>query len=146
MEESISLLNKLKQQFHCEEVDIRTYSPLTLAFIGDCIFDLMIRTIIVERGNRATEALHKTKSAIVKAGTQAQMAEALLEHLTETELSYYKRGRNAKSYTSAKNASISEYRKATGYEALMGYLFLTNQEERMIELVKLGIEKIGLTI
>ncbi len=146
MEESLSLLNQLKKEFQCEEVDIRTYSPLTLAFIGDCIFDLMIRTIIVERGNRAAENLHKQKSMIVKATTQALMAEALADDLTEEEMSYYKRGRNAKSYSSAKNASITDYRKATGYEALMGYLYLTNQEERMIALTKLGMDKIGIEV
>ena len=144
MEESLSLLNQLKKEFQCEEVDIRTYSPLTLAFIGDCIFDLMIRTIVVERGNRAAENLHKQKSMIVKANTQALMAEALADDLTDEEMTYYKRGRNAKSYSSAKNASVTDYRKATGYEALMGYLYLTNQEDRMIELTKLGMEKIGI--
>ena len=106
----------------------------------------MIRTIIVERGNRAAENLHKQKSMIVKATTQALMAEALADDLTEEEMSYYKRGRNAKSYSSAKNASITDYRKATGYEALMGYLYLTNQEERMIALTKLGMDKIGIEV
>ena len=146
MEESISLLNKIKKEFSCEEVDIKTYSPLTLAFIGDCIFDLMIRTVIVERGNRAPEDLHKKKSAIVKAQTQALMIEALLPDLTDTELAFYKRGRNAKSYSAAKNASITDYRKATGYEALIGFLYLTNQEDRMMELVKTGMERMQITI
>ena len=65
MEESITLLRKLQKEFACEEVDLRNYSPLTLAFLGDCVFDLIIRTVIVERGNRAAESLHKKKSAIV---------------------------------------------------------------------------------
>ncbi len=146
MEESLSLLTKLKQQFQCEEVDIRTYSPLTLAFLGDCIFDLVIRTVIVERGNRATDSLHKEKSEIVKASTQSSMAGAILEDLTEMELTVYRRGRNAKSYTSAKNASISDYRRATGFEALMGYLYLTNQEDRMIELIKTSMEKTNIRV
>jgi len=73
MGESISLLGQIKEKFHCEPVDVRTYSPLTLAFIGDCVFDLIIRTVVVERGNRAANGLHKTKSAIVKAQSQAQM-------------------------------------------------------------------------
>ena len=146
MEESLSLLYKLKKGFDCEEVDIRTYSPLTLAFIGDCIFDLIIRTVIIERGNRAPESLHKKKSTIVKAATQAAMAEALLEDLTDVEMSFYRRGRNAKSYTTAKNATIADYRKATGLEALLGYLYLTNQEDRMIEITKLGMQKIGVQV
>lgn len=146
MEESLSLLTKLKQQFQCEEVDIRTYSSLTLAFLGDCVFDLVIRTVIVERGNRATDSLHKEKSEIVKASAQSSMVEAILEDLTDIEMATYRRGRNAKSYTSAKNASISDYRRATGFEALIGFLYLTNQEDRMIELIKTGMEKTNIRV
>ncbi len=146
MEESLSLLKKLKKEFDCDEVDLRTYSPLTLAFLGDCVFDLIIRTVIVERGNRAPESLHKKKSAVVKAQTQAKMAEALLEDLSDEELAVYKRGRNAKSYSVAKNASVSDYRKATGFEALLGYLYLQNKEDRIIELVKSALKLLELDI
>ena len=146
MEESISLLRKLQKEFECEEVDLRKYSPLTLAFLGDCVFDLIIRTVIVERGNRAAESLHKKKSAIVKAQTQAQMAEAILESLSEEEVTIYKRGRNAKSYTTAKNASVTDYRKATGFEALLGYLYLQNKEDRIIDLIKLALEQTGMSV
>ena len=142
MEESISLLKKLQKEFACEEVDLRNYSPLTLAFLGDCVFDLIIRTVIVERGNRAAESLHKKKSAIVKAQTQAQMAELLLESLTEEEITIYKRGRNAKSYSTAKNASVTDYRKATGFEALLGYLYLKKDYKRMLDLVKIGLDSL----
>ena len=146
MEESLSLLKKLKCEFDCEDVDLRNYSPLTLAFLGDCVFDLIIRTVIVERGNRAPESLHKKKSAVVKAGTQARMAEAILESLSEEELSVYKRGRNAKSYSVAKNASVSDYRRATGFEALLGYLYLQDKEDRVIELVKFALNQLELEI
>jgi ribonuclease-3 family protein len=146
MEESLSLLKKLKSEFACEDVDLRNYSPLTLAFLGDCVFDLIIRTVIVERGNRAPESLHKKKSAVVKAQTQARMAESILESLSEEELSVYKRGRNAKSYSVAKNASVSDYRRATGFEALIGYLYLQDKEDRVIELVKLALSRLELEI
>lgn len=146
MEESLSLLKKLKVEFSCEDVDLRNYSPLTLAFLGDCVFDLIIRTVIVERGNRAPESLHKKKSAVVKAQTQAKMAESLLESLSEEELSVYKRGRNAKSYSVAKNASVSDYRRATGFEALLGYLYLQDKEDRVIELIKLALSRVELEI
>ena len=146
MEESLSLLRKLQKEFACEEVDLRNYSPLTLAFLGDCVFDLIIRTVIVERGNRAAESLHKKKSAIVTAQTQAQMAEILLDELSEEELTIYKRGRNAKSYSTAKNASVTDYRKATGFEALLGYLYLQNKEDRIIELVKFALERMNMEI
>lgn len=146
MEESISLLELIKQSFELKEVDIRTYSPLTLAYIGDGVFDLVIRTVVVERGNEPANKLHHKTVKYVKAETQAVMIEALLPDLAQEELAVYKRGRNAKSYTSAKNASISDYRKATGLEALVGYLYLTGRPERIMELIKLGLEKINMTL
>ena len=108
MEESLSLLNKIKKEFELEEVDINTYSPLTLAFIGDCIFDLVIRTALVLNANRQTQKLHKDKSGIVKAKSQADMIDAISGELRDTEESWYRRGRNAKSYSVAKNASVHQ--------------------------------------
>ncbi|MEI3228644.1 MAG: ribonuclease III domain-containing protein [Lachnospiraceae bacterium] len=133
----------IREQFDIKEVDIRTYSPLTLAYIGDGIFDLVIRSIVVGRGNTRANELHHRTSHIVKAHTQAEMAEKLLPVLTETENDIYRRGRNAKSPTMAKNATMSDYRKATGFEALMGYLYLTDQFERIVFLVKEGLAAIG---
>ena len=146
MEKSLKLLDQIKDTFGCEEVDVKTYSPLALAFIGDGIFEIIIRTVVVERGNRSADGLHKTKSRVVNAKVQAKMAEALLSELTEEELACFKRGRNAKSHTAAKNASIAEYRKATGLEALFGYLYLQGKEERILELKKLCLEKFDVTI
>lgn len=146
MEKSVTLLNQIKETFDCGDVDVKTYSPLALAFIGDGIFEIIIRTVVVERGNRSADGLHKTKSRVVNAKVQAKMAEALLEELTEEELACYKRGRNAKSHTAAKNASIAEYRKATGLEALFGYLYLSGKEERILELTKMGLEKVDVNI
>ncbi|MGN0307459.1 MAG: Mini-ribonuclease 3 [Lachnospiraceae bacterium] len=145
MEEKI-FLEKIKQQFVCEDVDIRRISPLNLAFVGDGVFDLIIRTLLVERANRPAHELHKRKSSIVKAAAQARMGEALEGILTEEELAVYKRGRNAKSGTSAKNASITDYRKATGLEALMGYLYLDGREERMLELIREGLARVDIII
>ena len=139
MEESLSLLQKIKEGFYAKEVDIKTYSPLTLAFLGDCIYDLVIRTALVAQGNSQPQSLHKKKATLVKAESQALMAEALLDELDEEEADVYRRGRNAKSYTTAKNASVSAYRKATGFEALMGYLYLSDREDRMLELIKKAI-------
>ena len=146
MEESISLLGQLKKEFNCKEVDIKAYSPLTLAYIGDSIYDVIIRTIVVERGNRSANDLHKKAIRYVNAATQAKMIESLLESLSEEELAVYRRGRNAKSYTTAKNASVADYRKATGMEALLGYLYLQNRMERVIELVKEGLHRLALEI
>ena len=133
-------------EFGLVEQDIRTYSPLTLAYIGDAIFELVVRTVLVERKNTQAEKLHKAATQIVKAETQARMIEALKESLTPEELSAYKRGRNAKAVTRAKNATMADYRKATGFEALMGYLYLKGEMERMIELIHLGVEKAEVTL
>ena len=132
-------LKKFKELFELENTDIRTYSPLTLAYIGDAIYELVIRTILVEKGNTQVNKLHQRASKLVKASAQSAMIEKLKPHLTEEEMSIFKRGRNAKSFTMAKNASMSDYRRATGFEALMGYLYLTEQWNRMLELIKIGI-------
>ena len=146
MEERLSLLKQLKKEFECGEVDIRTYSPLTLAYIGDAIYDLVIRTIVVERGNRSANHLHKKTVTYVNARVQAKMMDVLEEELTEEEQAVYHRGRNAKSYTSAKNASIIEYRKATGLEALCGYLYLQGEQERMLILIRTALARLGMDI
>lgn len=146
MEKSIRMRKELLEVFGLEEQDIRTYSPLTLAYLGDAVYELIVRTVLVEKKNKQPEKLHKAATKIVKAETQALMAEALKESLTEEELSVYKRGRNAKAVTRAKNATMSEYRRATGFEALMGYLYLQDRTERMLELVRMGIEKAEVAI
>ena len=136
----------LKEQFDIPDVDVRTYSPLTLAYIGDGIYDLIIRSLVVAKGNTRASELHKRTSQIVKAKTQADMAELLLPMFSEEEADIYRRGRNAKSPTMAKNATMSDYRKATGFEALMGSLYLKDELPRMVELVKTGIEKMELRL
>lgn len=140
MEESIKYL---KEQFGLGDVDIRTYSPLVLAYIGDGIYELIVRTILVGRGNCQANSLHKRASSYVKASAQAAMILALQEDLTEEEMQMYKRGRNAKTVSMAKHATMHDYRHATGFEALMGYLYLTDQMPRMIDLVKTGMERTG---
>lgn len=138
MEESITYL---KEQFGLADVDIRTYSPLVLAYIGDGIYELLVRTVLVEQGNRQANTLHKKASSYVKASTQCEMILSIQEELTEEEKQVYKRGRNAKTVSMAKHASMHDYRHATGFEALMGYLYLTDQMKRMIDLVKMGMER-----
>ena len=146
MEKSVNLKDKFMETFGLVEQDIRSFSPLTLAYIGDAIFELVVRTVLVERRNCQAEKLHKAATKIVKAETQALMIEAIKEDLTEEELVVFKRGRNAKAMTRAKNATMSEYRRATGFEALMGYLYLKGDMERMIELIHLGVEKAEVTL
>ena len=136
----------IKEQFNLGNVDIKTYSPLTLAYIGDGVFELIIRSLIVGKGNTKASQLHYQTSHIVKAETQAKLIDALEEELTEEEADVYRRGRNAKSPTMAKNATMTDYRKATGFEALMGYLYLKDDFARAVELTKLGLEKANVSI
>ena len=143
MGESIDLYHMTTDFFEIEEVNLATYSPLTLAYIGDAVYEIVIRTIIVTKdGNSQVNKLHKRSSNLVKAETQSKIIKLIMEELTDDEIRIYKRGRNAKSFTSAKNASIGDYRTATGFEALMGYLYMSGKTERMLELVKNGLEKL----
>lgn len=132
-------LSKLKELFQLEDRDLRTYSPLTLAYIGDGIYELIIRTVLVKKGNCPVNQLHKRASSLVKASAQSGMMEVLEPLLTEEEHTVYKRGRNAHSPTMARHATMSDYRRATGFEALMGYLYLKEDYSRMLELIRMGI-------
>ena len=133
----------MHELFQMEEVDIHTYSPLTLAYIGDCIYDLIIRSLVVNHGNKRVNKLHRETSTLVQASTQSLMMRAMQEQLTEEEHAVYKRGRNAKSVSPAKNQSITDYRRATGFEALLGYLYLKKEWKRMLDLVKIGLDSIS---
>ena len=147
MEESVTLaefLEYYKKSMGLEPVDVRTYSPLVLAYIGDAVYELMIRSKVINHGSMQVNKMHKHSAALVKASAQAQLIKALQEELTEEELAAYKRGRNAKSATMAKHATMIDYRMATGLEALVGWLFLTEQYARLVELVSRGLVKAGL--
>ena len=133
----------MREIFQMEEVDIREYSPLTLAYIGDGVYDLIIRSIVVNHGNKQVNKLHKETSSLVQASTQSLMMRTMQEHLTEEEHGIYKRGRNAKSISPAKNQSITDYRRATGFEALLGYLYLKKEWKRMLDLVKIGLDSLN---
>ena len=136
---SVSVIDRF---FGIEDKDIRSFSPLTLAYIGDAVYEIVIRTIIVEKGNAPVNKLHHKASSLVKAVAQKAAMEKILPLLTKEEEAVYKRGRNAKSYTSAKNASVIDYRIATGFEALMGFLYLMGRNERMLELVKIAVNNL----
>lgn len=143
---AVSLNDYINERFDITAKDIRTYSPLTLAYIGDAVYDLVIRSILVNRGNTAVNNLHKKASAIVKAPSQAAVAASIMEDLTEEEKDIYRRGRNSKPHTKAKNASTMEYLEATGLEAVVGFLYLKGDTDRALDLIKLGLEKNGLNL
>ncbi len=127
------------EQFQLEEADIRRYSPLTLAYIGDAVYEMIVRSVLVMRGDRPVQEFHRQASQLSRAGRQAQMADAVLPILTQEEADILRRGRNAHPNTRAKHATMAEYRKATGLEALMGYLYLRHQWNRLTDLIKLGM-------
>ena len=140
------ILLTVNEIFNSKEVRPNEYSPLALAFIGDSVFDLVIKSVIVEKANCQVNKLQNKTSKIVRATTQALIVDALKDELSEEEANIYRRGRNAKPYTKAKNASYSEYCKATGLEALVGYLYLKGDPERLIALIKTGLENAEITI
>ena len=132
----------MQEIFQMEEVDISSYSPLTLAYIGDSIYDLIIKTLVINQGNKQVNKLHQDTSSLVNASVQSRMMRTMQEHLTEEEHAIYKRGRNAKSVSPAKNQSVTDYRRATGFEALLGYLYLKKDWKRMLDLVKIGLDSL----
>ena len=142
MEESLNFSN-LKKNFQIEDKDIRTFSPLSLAYIGDTIFDLMIRSVVLANGNTPVSKMHKACSEIVCATSQAAMIDAIFDDLTVEEKEVVTRGRNAKSKTTAKNASVLDYRKATSLEAILGYLYMEDKVDRLYEIITLGLKKTG---
>ncbi len=116
------------------------YSPLTLAYLGDSVLDLMVKNRFVISSNKQTYKYHKDVTAIVKAVNQAKFVDEIMSELSEEEIDIYKRGRNATTHSKAKNATMGEYRKATGLEALFGYLYLKGDNTRINFLVDKMIE------
>ena len=113
------------------EPDTDSCSPLVLAYIGDCIYDLIIKSMVVGRGNKQVQRLHEETSSYVQASAQSQMMRTI-----------YRRGRNTRSVSAAKNQTITDYRRATGFEALLGYLFLKKRYARLMEIVKIGLDSL----
>ena len=119
--------------------DVRQIPALTLAYLGDAIYELVLRTMLVEQGLSHVDSLNKKASGYAKAPTQAKIFRVIEDSLTEEELGFYKRGRNAKSGSVAKSGTVMDYRMATGFESMLGYLYLSGKQERILELVMQGI-------
>lgn len=138
----MALNQDIINHFDGKDVDIRTYSPLTLAYIGDDVFDLIIRTIVVGKGNTSPNKLHNQTIKYVSAKAQSMILDSVEPILTDEEKDIARRGRNSKPNTKAKNASVSEYMKATALEAVIGYLYLKDDMDRIFGLIKCGINNI----
>ena len=138
------LREEILECFPQKQTDIRMYAPLALAFLGDGVYSLIVRTMVISKGNRQAEKLHNDTRKYVSAQAQARIGDAIQELLTEEEARIYRRGRNANPYHHAKNATLEEYLKATALETLCGYLYLKDETARFLELLKAGIERAGI--
>ncbi|MBQ4631688.1 MAG: Mini-ribonuclease 3 [Clostridia bacterium] len=117
-------------------------SPLSLAYIGDAVYEVYVRSFIMHDVNMPVSKLHKEATKYVSAKAQAQIFHKIEPELTGEEISVFKRGRNAHSYTSAKNADIIDYRISTGFEALIGYIYIKKDTNRLNEIVRLCIKAV----
>jgi ribonuclease-3 family protein len=120
--------------------DVKMLNPLALAYVGDSVYDTFVRTLLVSGGYGQVAKLHKMSIEFVKAKAQADTLEKINEFLTPDEQDIVRRGRNTKSGTVPKNADLSDYRHATGFEALIGFLYLTGQIDRLMEVIGRVIE------
>lgn len=136
------LIDEIICGLNLEKTDVRQIPALTLAYLGDAVYEIVIRTMLVEQSIMHVSELNKAAVALVRAGAQKDIFKAIETELTEDELSAFRRGRNVKSNSCAKNASVTDYRIATGFEAMVGYLYLTGKTERIIELVGIGLGRV----
>ena len=134
------IFDNIKNIINLESSDIKEYSPLALAFVGDCFYELAIRTLVISKGNCPVNKLNKRSSELAMAKTQYEIVLVLEDFLNDDEKQVLKRGINAKPNSKAKNATLKEYRYATGFESLIGYLYLTGDSDRALEIIRKGIE------
>lgn len=120
--------------------DVNLMSPLTWAYVGDCVYELYVRTKLVDNTNMKPHALHVEAIKYVKAQAQAQILNKIHDNLTDEEKDIVRRGRNADNHHLPKNANVQDYMYSTAYEALIGYLYLTNQIERLKEILEISVD------
>ena len=124
-----------------DEKEVNMMSPLTWAYIGDCVYELYIRTQLVNTTNLKPHKLHIESIKYVKAQSQASFLQRIYDDLTDGEKEIVRRGRNAQNHHLPKNSSLAEYSKATAFESLIGYLYLSKQDERLSQILEKCIEK-----
>lgn len=140
MDELCKALLRTNNVSELDDNKVRMMNPLALAYIGDGVHEIMVRTYVISKYNGSINLLNQRVVKMIKATAQAQVVREIQDRLTEEEIAIVKRGRNQKSATVPKNTSVGEYRQATGFEALLGWLFLTGQEGRLVEIVTKAIE------
>lgn len=132
-------LENLSQHHFGNFISSNEYSPLVLAYIGDAVYEVYVRTKIISKGNMQVNKMHQESKKYVKASEQARIYHNIENMLTDKEMSIFKRGRNAKSATMPKHALLSDYKHATGLEALVGYLYIDGQLNRLMEILDKGV-------
>ena len=142
LNEKETLLSNLFSSQKLSKTEAKQFSPLTLAFLGDAVYSLLVREMLLKTANRPTNALHKESIKLVNANCQAEMIKKVLPLLTEEENAIFKRGRNAHTSHTPKNQRGCDYHYATGFEALVGYLYLKDETERLNELLNEVIKAI----
>lgn len=135
------IFEKISQELPVKPGDINSYSPLALAYVGDAVYELYIRTLLLSRGNAPVHKLHRQSVAFVKAKAQSDIVHKLMERLDPVEQDVVRRGRNAKSGTIPKNADVADYKYATGFETLLGYLYLKQDFARLLEVMRISVEQ-----
>jgi ribonuclease-3 family protein len=125
---------------YIDKIDLQIVSNQTLAFIGDAVFNIYIRTYLASKSNLQTGLLHKQSIKYVSAKAQSKIIDHIVENLSEDEVNIYKRGRNTNITTVSKNVDVVEYKKATGFEALIGELYIQKKIDRLEEIIKISIK------
>lgn len=136
------LFDSVVGEFNINEKDVDQVSPLVLAYVGDAVYELFVRTLLISRSNSPVNKLHQQSIGFVKAKAQSDIIHRILELLTPEEQDIVRRGRNAKSGTIPKNADVTEYKYATGFESLIGYLYLKRKHERLLQVLEMCIAEV----
>lgn len=123
------------------ETEVNMMSPLTWAYVGDCVYELFIRTELINKTNLKPHKLHIESIKYVKAKAQADILEKIYDVLTDKEKDIVRRGRNTENHHVAKNSNVADYAKSTAFEALIGYLYLSYQDERLSEILEMCLKK-----
>ncbi len=135
------IIGKMRGDFDIKPMEVMNLQPLVLAYIGDAVYEAYIRTMLVVSKKTNVNMLHKMSVNYVKAKAQSDIVRRLMDKLNPDEQDVVRRGRNAKSVTVPKHAEITDYRYSTGFEALIGYLYLINQTDRLMEILRLSVEE-----
>jgi len=135
------IISSMRKDFDIKPMDVMTLNPLVLAYIGDAVYEAYIRTMLVINVRTNVNMLHKMSIKYVKAKAQSDIVHRISDKLTQDEQDVVRRGRNAKSATVPKHAEVTDYRYSTGFEALIGYLYLVNNLERLMEILRISVEE-----